>query len=355
MEKLPAIGIEFTNVCNLANICRHCYGITGLSKKEKIIHISNKTLEMLIEEIPLIANSVTITGGEPTMYQEKIRNFISRIRLPWMLMTNGVIYCKDFHPNAVLISLDPFDLRPGINPQKVIENALKYKCNLSVNTVMSKKINLFSLYELLKKATVILDRIKCHISEWKINFVVQRGFAIYHPEIFAEWDNAFKHLAEFLKLYFQEQPFHLAVKGSFFTKNINKNNYFSGLDIKSNPCLDCFHRSLYMTINANEEIQLCSVARNKAVSVKNGLVDACLKIFQFPELKRLTYKNWEECQLCKCKWFQICGCGCPSLAEQFTGKWTGKDISQCEIMAMTEKYLLPVLPVNLQKYFFRIN
>jgi radical SAM protein with 4Fe4S-binding SPASM domain len=349
MKKLPAIGVELSNVCNLVNVCRHCYGVTGISEKGKIITISNKTLEMLIDEIPLIANSVTITGGEPTMYPRKVNDFVRRIGLPWMLMTNGVVYCKDFHPQAVLVSLDAQDIRPEIDPRKVIKNVLRYGCNLSVNTVISKETNLFSFYELLKKASVALERKNCHISEWKINFVVQRGFAVNHFETLFEWDTTFKHLAEFLKVYFQEQPFHLAVKGLFFTKNLNNGDFIPGLNSKSNPCLDCLNRGLYMTINAYEEIQLCSVARNKAVSIKKGLIDACFKVFQFPELKQMTYRNWKNCQ--KCKWIKICGCGCPSLAETYGGKWTGKDVFQCKIMEQMEKYLLPVLPSTIQRIF----
>src|SRR3989344_9070256 len=177
---------------------------------------------MLIEEIPLIANGVTITGGEPTIYPEKVKDIISKLNLPWVLMTNGIIFRKDFHPNAVLVSIDPPDIRPGINPENVIKNVLKYKCNLSANTVISPEINLFYFYDLLKKASVELQKNGNHITEWKLNFVVNRGFATKNPEIFANWDLAFQHISTFLQLFFREKPFHLAIKGLFFTKNMGE-------------------------------------------------------------------------------------------------------------------------------------
>lgn len=347
MKKISAVGIELSNLCNLSHICRHCYGITGLANTEKLIQISDKSIEILSEELPLVAESITLTGGEPTIYPQKVNNLISKMRLPWMLMTNGVVYRYDFHPKAVLVSLDPPDIRPSIDPEIVIKNVLRYKCNLSVNTVMSKNIDLFSFYKILKKAVFELDKTGHYISEWKISFVIDKGFAIYHPEIFADWDIAFQHLAKFLEIYFQEQPFHLAIRGLFFTKNISENNIPNKFDFSSNPCLDCFHRTLYTTINAEEKVQLCSVARNKAVSIKKGFINAYSKILELPELRILSYNDWKECL--DCKWLSVCGCGCPSLAELYGGRWTGKDIIQCKILSYAEKYLLSVLPLTIKK------
>jgi radical SAM protein with 4Fe4S-binding SPASM domain len=348
MVKIPALGIEYSNSCNLKDVCKHCYGATG-TEGPGLIKLSDKIIDIIIKEAPLIAESITITGGEPTTYPDVVKRIVSGTKLPWTLMTNGVIWRKDFHPFGALVSLDCQDVRPGVNPSEVMHNVLKYNCNLSINTVLSAGVNLFELYDILKKASDRLQKTGKKISEWKLGFVVKKGRASHHPEIFAEWDKIFYHLKEFLRIYFKEQPFPLAIRGGFFTKNISKNDKIPKINLSKNPCLDCFHRTRYMTINVHGRVQMCSAASNKSVPINNSLVDACIKILNSPELTELTYKDWKQCR--DCRWFGICGAGCPSLAETYNQGWTGKDIYQCEIMKRIEDILLPVLPDYIQKLF----
>ena len=122
------------------------------------------------------------------------------------------------------------------------------------------------------------------------------------------------------------------------------------LDMNSNPCRDCFHRSIFTTVNAESKVQLCSIARNKSYTINDGLIDGYINVLNLPELNSLTYKDWKDCL--GCKWINICGCGCPSLSESYGTGWTGKDIVQCEILNRLEKYILPVLPIEMRKAFF---
>jgi radical SAM protein with 4Fe4S-binding SPASM domain len=348
MIKIPALGIEYSNSCNLKDVCKHCYGVTG-TEGSGLIKLSDKVIDIIIKEAPLIAESITITGGEPTTYPDAVNRIVSGTRLPWTLMTNGVIWRKDFHPSGVLVSLDCQDLRPGVNPVNVINNVLKYNCNLSVNTVLSAKVDLFMLYDVLKRANNKLQKKGKKISEWKLGFVVKKGRASYHPEIFAQWDEIFYHLKEFLKIYFREQPFPLAIRGGFFTKNISKNDNPPKINTSRNPCLDCFHRTRYMAINAHGRVQMCGTASNISVPIKNSLINACIKVLNSPELTKFNYKDWKQCY--NCRWFRICGAGCPSLAETYNQGWMGKDLYQCEIMKRIKGILFPILPNYIQKLF----
>ncbi len=349
MEKISAIGIECSNRCNLTSVCRHCYGITGIADTNRIIELSDRVIEIIIKEISSIAKTITITGGEPTVYPQLVNRLVEDTGLPWMLMTNGIIWRKDFQPQAVAVSLDPNDIRPGVNPRRVIKNVLRYNCNLSINTVLSPAIDLFLFYDLLKDTAVKLAKDGHYISEWKLGFVVQKGYACKHSDIFVDWDTIFIRLREFLRVYFKERPFPIALRGSFFTKNISEEEDRVLINMTRNPCLDCFQQSKYMVINANGCVQFCSVDRNRVVPIKKSLINACIKVLQFPELTKLSYSDWKEC--CDCRWFRICGGGCPSLAETYGNGWTGKDVFQCEIMKRTEEMLLPVFPIWMQQIY----
>lgn len=349
MNKIPALGIECFNSCNLSNVCTHCYGVTGIANTDKDIVLNKKIVDVVIKEAPLIVDSITITGGEPTIKPDFVKRIVSGINLPWMLMTNGTIWSSDLKPSAVLISLDSFDLRPNIDHKYVVENALKYDCNISVNTVLSASVKLLPIYSLLKDVSARLAISGHKISEWKLGFVVQKGHAIRHPEIFADWDKIFIELRDFLKIYFQEKPFHVALRGSFFTKNIGTKERRTSIDLSRNPCLDCFSRSKLMCVNTDGHLQMCSVARNKSVPIKKSLIDAAIRALQLPELTKLTYGDWKQCL--GCRWFSLCGGGCPSLAEISGQGWTGKDLYQCEIMKRTEEVLLPVFPKYMQNIY----
>lgn len=349
MNKISALGIECFNSCNLSGVCTHCYGVTGIANTSNTITLNQKVVDVVIREAPSIVESITITGGEPTVRPDFVKKIVSGIRLPWMLMTNDTIWSNNLRPSAVLISLDPPDLRPNIDPIHVMENALKYDCDISVNTVLSAGIEIRPMYELLKDISVRLAMGGHKISEWKLGFVIQKGHATRHPEIFADWDKIFLELRDFLKIYFREKPFHVALRGSFFTKNIGEKEKRSRINLSRNPCLDCFSRSKLMCINTDGCLQMCSVARNKSIPIKNSLIDAAIKALQLPELIKLTYDDWKQCL--GCRWFSLCGGGCPSLAETSGQGWTGKDLYQCEIMKRTEEILLPVFPRHMQQIY----
>jgi len=345
------IGLELSNLCNMQGICKHCDGAIGTYGFDPRF-MPAETLEVIKKEIKKFFSSITYSGGEVACYPELIEELISSINLPYTLMTNGLKIIKGVRPKLVLVSIDPPDIRRGIDNQKIMENVLLYDCDLSVNTVFSAQTDIFELYSLLKETQKKLKRKGMHIREWKIGFLVESGLALQNRSIFPSWDEIFMQLAKFIPIYFKEVPFHLAIRGIFYTKNLlNLENENPRINLSLNPCQYCFNRLYYTVINLEGKLQLCTVARNIAIQVDRScsLEDALSKIGSCKELKKLTYDYWSECLLCK--YFSLCAGGCPGLAYIYTGQWTGRDVYQCEIMKNTEHFLLPVLPLKLRQVF----
>ena len=345
---LRGIGLELSNQCNMKHICKHCDGAVGIYDKE-IKFMPRKVIEVLKKEIPLYFSSFTLSGGEVACYPELVKEIVNEIKLPFVLMANGLKVINNIQPTLVLVSIDPEDLRPGIDNEEIIKNVLSYRSNLSVNTVLSSKIDIISLYKLICKTQKRLEKRGQKITEWKLGFIIDQGLARFHRSIFPHWDIIFKKLADFLKIYFKEKPFHLAIRGILYTKNIDDFQNATKVNMSHNPCKDCFNRLIYSVVNLGGELQLCTVARNVSVKITDSLTSAMKRINSSNELNKLTYQDWQECL--DCRYFQICAAGCPGLAYLYTDKWMGRDIFQCEIMKHTEKYLLDVFPENLKNLF----
>jgi radical SAM protein with 4Fe4S-binding SPASM domain len=345
------IGLELSNICNMQGICKHCDGAVGQYGAEQRF-MPQETLSVIKREAFKFFSSITYSGGEVSCYPWLIKDLASSINLPFVLMTNGLKVIRGIKPTLVLVSLDPSDLRPGVDNDKIMENMLLYNCDLSVNTVLSAQVDIFELYQLLKKTQKKLRQRKRCVQEWKISFIVDNGLASQNKSIFPEWSEIFSQLAQFLPVYFKEVPFHLAVRGIFYTKNLlHFGNDNPQIDLNLNPCQYCFNRLYYTVINLEGNLQLCSIARNVTFQVgySNTLKEALQRIDNCRELKEFTYTSWQECL--KCRYFRICAGGCPGLAYIYTGEWTNRDVYQCEILKNTEQFLLPILPAKVKQIF----
>jgi len=160
----PYVQWEVTNRCN--HNCIHCYNywrtdINGSTDDCKNIDL---ILNKIIENKPV---RVVLTGGEPTLLFEKIRNAIEKLRknkIEVSINTNAVVITEEmasfFARNNVgcLISFPSSDSlifekivgRDSFN--KVVKNMRilqRYNVRFSTNTVVSK-LNLYTIYETFK-------------------------------------------------------------------------------------------------------------------------------------------------------------------------------------------------------------
>lgn len=350
-NRIPALQIEYSTVCNMANICRHCYGATGVLKNKQTI--SEEVLQIILDEARYIAQSITITGGEPACFPEIVRRIENESELPILIMTNGIEFIHDVRPVGVLFSLDAYDVRPIPKIKGVLQNVLRYDCDLSCNTVLSCGLDIIKYYEVLKDAHKYLTKRKHGLLEWKLGFIIDKGKAVSNKNIVPEIHKVFEKLSHFLKIYFKERPFPLAIRGFLYTRFLEDEHARSvqhfRLNPARNPCLDCFGRGEILTINTSGHIQLCTVCRDVSVPIRDSLVDTISNLVVRNELTKYKYSDWAECQ--GCRYVNICGCGCPSLAMTYGGRWFGKDIFQCTIMECWEKHILPILPKNVREIY----
>lgn len=350
-DKVEALQVEYSSVCNMAHICTHCYGATGVVKKPETL--TEEVLRTIIEEAKFIAKSITITGGEPACFPDVVRRISNESGLPIMLMTNGLEFIEDVNPSGVLFSLDGHDVRPVPDLGRILRNVERYNCNLACNTVLSRGLNLFEYYKKLKKLNERLLVREQHVIEWKLGFIIDKGKAVSNKNIFPDIDRVFQDLRDFLVVYFEETPFPLAVRGFLYTRFMEDIHLESVPDFKlnplRNPCLDCLGRGEILTVNTSGHVQLCTVSRDVSVPIRESLIDAVLQLLTRKELTKYVYQDWIECL--ECRYRNICGCGCPSLATTYGNEWTGKDPFQCMVMERWEKYIVPILPEGVREVY----
>ena len=350
-NKFSALQIEYSSVCNMHAVCKHCYGATGILNTEETI--SDATMDVILTEAKYIADSITVTGGEPAMFPQMTQMICNESGLPVFIMTNGKAVIENIAPASVLFSLDGNDARPGVDPDEVIHNVLKYNCNLACNTVLTSELDLLEYFQKVQELNKVLLSRDQHLREWKLGFVVNRGRAAEHEELFPDIDTVFKQLREFLIMYFKEPPFHLAIRGFLYTKFLTDKYVQSIKNFtllqERNPCLDCYGRGEILTINTEGCVQMCTVHRDVSEPIGDSLIDAVYRLLQRKEFTELTYKDWTDCH--RCRYWNICGGGCPSLAQSYGGTWTGKDTFQCVIMEKWEEYILPILPSTIRDSF----
>lgn len=353
MERISVLQLEYSTECNMKNICKHCYGATGVN--EIPTKVSNRVLDIVLSEAKELVKYITITGGEPAVFPEITRKVCEKSRLPMFLMTNGVKFIENLKPFSVLFSLDANDLRPGVDNGLILNNVLRYNCDLACNTVLSSEIDIMETYEKMKSVDSSLKQKGHHLREWKLGFVINKGRALKNQGISPDMDHIFRKLNKFLKIYFQENPFNLAIRGFLYTKFLTDSFLNSikdfKIDLNRNPCLDCYGRGEILTVNVGGEVQMCTVCREISVPIEDSLVDAVWELLNKKQFSDYSYRDWEDCL--KCKYLNICGCGCPSLSMTYGGRWNNRDILQCEIMEKWEKYIIPVLPVKIKDAFLQ--
>jgi len=339
-HKISMLQVEYSTECNMRNICKHCYGATG---KHDSNTLSEEVVNLILRDARKVVHNLCITGGEPTCYPHIVKRFKEESGLPLHMMTNGYTRLKeDIEFEGVLFSLDPPDLRPGIKPERILNNVLSYDTNLSCNTVLSKEVDLFDYYERMKNLQKQLQKKGKDLTEWKLGFLIPDGYAANNKEIFSDKEILYSKLYEFLDVYFKERPFDLAVRCFLYTKAmgdgfLNDIETFK-LNMDRNPCLDCLARNHVLVINVEGKLQLCTSYRDVSVPVHTSLINTVNRLTKCDELQKYTYKDWKDCH--SCKHFSYCSGGCPKLSTLYNnGDWFGKDLLQCEAIDFWEKHI----------------
>ena len=253
-KKLATLGLEVSNRCNMVGICRHCNGAPGM-KGRGIKYIPDSIIKMVTNEAPDLFCAVCYSGGEIATYADRIRQMASSIHLPYSFMTNGLEVIDGTNPTSVLLSVDSDDIRPGVEHKVIFDNAFRYQNNASVSTALSRNLDIQQVYREMCDMNVRLKSSGHELSDWRLGFILPEGFASKNLSIFPSWNDIFERLASFLKVFFQEWPFHLAIKGIINTANladlIAQGDGVYELNYESNPCRDCRLRHIYPVINFN--------------------------------------------------------------------------------------------------------
>lgn len=330
------IFLEYSSLCNANPLCAHCQGAPF--KYDSTLKRSN--LEKIIAFALENDLSIALTGGDPTAYPAVARR-LDASGVKYSILTHGLVTIEGIRPSLVHLSIDGDDLRP-YDKSHVLENAISYGSPVVVTTCISRRVNLTEIYGNLVENSA-------HIKKWRISFLNKSGNADRnYEEIKPKYEEVFPILAGIIENHIKKPVFELAVKGVWFDKMLEINSCIKGISRLHNPCSTC-HGQTAVSIEGSGSVTYCPLSRYEVGRVDdspNKMLSASYATDMYFE----TYEKWSDCL--SCRYFSLCGGGCPAKAQEQHGNWFGRDEIYCILMSNWEKYILPILPAEVGKALY---
>jgi 7-carboxy-7-deazaguanine synthase len=150
----PQIFIRFSG-CNLA--CPYCDEPLALNSSKEY------SVDMILEEIkPLMKYkpfSISLTGGEPLLQVDALKELIPKLPLPVFLETNGTL-ASHMAEVADLVTYFSVDFKPGFETEFIdFIDILKDKKNVFVKFIVTKGIHVNELKKIAKIISSFNDEI----------------------------------------------------------------------------------------------------------------------------------------------------------------------------------------------------
>jgi 7-carboxy-7-deazaguanine synthase len=151
---IPQIFIRFAN-CNLD--CNYCDEYTGVKNaKEYQVNEVLSTLAPLYKENP---HSISITGGEPLLQVESLKELLPNIPIPLYLETNGTL---PKHLSEIINFFTYFsvDYKPGFETEFIdFLSLLKDRENVFVKFIITRQTSIKDMQKVSKIISSINDKL----------------------------------------------------------------------------------------------------------------------------------------------------------------------------------------------------
>ncbi|MBU0471662.1 MAG: radical SAM protein [Nanoarchaeota archaeon] len=347
------IVFEITGKCNLK--CKYCYNSKYNTKEFQNTELSKeKVLEILNEAKNLGFELSAFSGGEPFI-REDLMEIVEKSPLPVSILTNGELITEEQmkvlsklkHIKELRFSLDGFDshnkVRVNSDYKRVLEK-IKIAKKLNIYTSINTLITSFNIDEIIKLYELIKNNF--YGVMWRLDVPIISGRCVSNKDnLSVNKDKLFKKLKELILLYMKEKPKLKIIIADIFKSSLVTKGFYKHT-LKEHPC-DYALGSV--TVRPNGDISFCPSLGIAFGNVKDKTLKEAMNGKEFKQFRKMKIEDVKPCQ--KCKYLYICGTGCRADAYTLDQDLEGKDPSACEHFHYFEKYIVPLLPENIQEQF----
>jgi len=338
--------IEIIGNCNLK--CVYCYN--SPFQKKNTLWLSKKLLVDFITQInDCNPETYTISGGEPLLLDD-LEEILSHCKSPIILFTNTTLLTKP-RINSLLripqlqgfrISLDGFSAHDKYRIPSDYRNVLTWIKYLSKNTDKDVGIATMLSCEATKELSSLYKTLKdIRIKHWRIDIPFFSGRYKNSKNIFkqANFLDIVLALKKLIIKYKRDRPkFELGI-ASIYKSDINYSQMFN-FNLQYHPCE--YNRNA-ICLRPNGDLAFCPSLNLVFDNIKKGgnFIKLIKKIREKNNFYKIKVSQIKDC--IGCRYLNICGGGCRADALYLTGDIMAKDVVNCSLLPLVEKYILPVL------------
>lgn len=365
--KIPFVYIENTLKCNLK--CTMCS-----NPAEHEMHPMTKSeILSLIDYFSTITDKIIFSGGESLM-DPNIVEYVKRIPegKEIVMLTNGTMFdSKNFEEvvpylTELRVSIDDmYDaktsrFRLGSSPIDVIEKMKKAR---TMNDDMIIVITSILNDSFIEKIQDFVEYFIKHDSQVDvIRFIPQIYYKGRAPESLKgdkytcmNFDYIARTVTPFIKSYIEKKQYELIdidIQHLFSSEIFSDDFVFEPYSIEQKCCE--YQKGIF--VNNNGDLIFCPNSQLPIKSIRDvesleELVKARDKAVSEDEhhLTDISIKDKSICS--KCRYMKLCGGGCPAITYNTTNDVTNPDYIKCGFNMVWEKYILPILPQNIQEVY----
>ncbi|MFZ6015612.1 MAG: radical SAM protein [Patescibacteria group bacterium] len=354
---LAEVHIDFTDQCNLASHCPHCYRGDLLNKRKQ--HPLDDWKKVIVDLENLGVQRIAISGGEPLLRADLV-DFIRYVTehniLVSGIFTNGTIQnhtldqvldfliAKGLH-TSFYVSLDGPDAetndryRGKGSFQKSVGFLQRVGAVAQVSDLevaVNSQINIYNVrrlhewYEFLK--TLPIHRWRMNAGRITGRLSKNLGLVVPPQELMDAYERVIAcYLADWRK---KQDPFKINIESVFRTEMLNKRRaYIFDPDLQI-----CDYKQHACSIEPTGDVQFCT-SWNR-VHYGNVFREGMQEIWYNSELQKLKQMRLKDIVGCRdCKLLPYCGGGCRHMAPSLTEA----DPIACERYTLFVQRIVPLL------------
>lgn len=367
MHNVPFVYIENTLKCNLK--CTMCSNPT----EHELHAMSRERILELIDYFSTKTDRIIFSGGE-SLIDPNIVEYVNRIPegKEIVMLTNGTMFDTDAFAavcpriTELRVSIDDmFDVensryRLGSSPINIIKSMTKAR---SMNDDMIIVVTCILNESIVTRIQEFVDFFIDNESEVDIiRFIPQIYYKGRAPESLRndnyqcmDFEFVAKSIVPFLKDYITNKKYEkidIDIQHLFSSEIFSDDFIFEPYSLDQKCCE--YQKGIFVNNNGdlvycpNSQLPIINVAD---VSEYDEIIlarDSALRKDKY-HISDVTINEKKECA--GCRYMKLCGGGCPAITYNTTNNVELPDYIKCSFNTVWEKYILPILPENIQELY----
>lgn len=367
MHKIPFVYIENTLKCNLK--CTMCSNPT----EHEMHAMSKKQILQLIDYFSQITDKIIFSGGE-SLIDPNIVEYIKRIPKgkEISLLTNGTMF-----DSPAFVEVAPYltELRVSIDDMYDVETS-QYRLGSSPVKIIKSLAKARALNDdmIIVITSILNENFVTRMQEF-VQFFIENEADVdvirFIPQIYykgrapgsikndqyrcMDFEFIAKSVAPFIKDYIENKKYDLIdvdIQHLFSSELFSESFEFVPYSAEQKCCE--YQKGVF--VNNNGDIIFCPNSQSPIINIKDvanydeliNARDLALECDRY-HISDLSISEKTVCS--ECRYMKLCGGGCPAITYNTTNDVTLPDYIKCGFNIVWEKYILPLLPINIRQIY----